>query len=154
MAVEPVEPVAWPSSPSSPWRGRRARRTRGVAVEPVEPVAWPSSPSSPSSPWRGAVPCFQFANATNGRGETQQNFKITYSKRNNILRTYLDTQFCCVPNLKNETTQTKKKAGGANPPRVLTVIPSLTNRKYPRQYRQRNGRQSILNRLQHYHKPT
>jgi len=54
VAVEPVEPVAWPSSP---WRGRRAR---------------------------GAVPCFQFASAANARGETQQNFKNTYSKRNNI----------------------------------------------------------------------
>jgi len=32
----------------------------------------------------GVAPCYLFPRASNARGETQQNFKITYSKRNNI----------------------------------------------------------------------
>jgi len=98
-----VQPVAWSSGARGAARGvveRGARCSpwRGRAGRAVQSVAWSSGARGAArgvvergarcSPWRGragrAVPCYLFPRASNGRGETQQNFKITYSKRNNI----------------------------------------------------------------------
>jgi hypothetical protein len=69
-----VEPVAW----SSLWRGRAC----GV----VEPVAWSS---------RACGARFQIAGKRAAPNKTQQNFKITYCKRNNLSQNYRGAQFSC-----------------------------------------------------------
>ncbi len=65
--------LARPTATSGGWRGLRRRRGAGAAYGDVGGL-----------PQSSIRPCFQFARAGNARGKTQQNFKITYSKRNNI----------------------------------------------------------------------
>jgi hypothetical protein len=75
--------AAWRSRWRGVRRGVRRGGAGGAACGVAEPVARRAAWGAGGAAC-GVAPCFQFARASNARGETQQNFKITYSKRNNI----------------------------------------------------------------------
>jgi len=61
--------------------GATGPRWRGVALRGRGGAGWRYGAEVARG---GVAPCYLFPRASNARGETQQNFKITYSKRNNI----------------------------------------------------------------------